>query len=188
MQDGIERDVLSLEGVDHLMRQHQAELRRVGVGDREQGGGIGIVITGDLLGVEVYEKGTKLKRVRQQPEQPVRRLQAAHLGRRQLLVELANQIGPHLLPGPDGHPGTALEGEPGGALDRWAQTVHHVLEQIGPRSRRGRAPAGQERRGQDDESCHPHQSEGAKRGGRIPDSHAPVRYRPYQAKIAGPAS
>ena len=90
----------------------------------EEHGRIGIVEARDLLGVEIEEQRPELQRVGQQAEEAVGRLQPAQAVRRQLLVQLADQVVAHLLPAPHRRPRRPGEPEAGGLLDRTAEAVH----------------------------------------------------------------
>jgi hypothetical protein len=84
--------------VHHLVREHQAELVAPGAGDAEQHRGVGVVVPRHLLGVEVEQQAAELERVGKQAEQPVRRLETAHPVGRELLVQLGQEVPPHLVP------------------------------------------------------------------------------------------
>jgi hypothetical protein len=118
MEDRIEWEILTLERMDHLMGQDQPKLRRIGAGDPEQGGWVRVVVSGYLLGVEVQQQRAEPERVGEEPEQAVSRLQPPQLRCGELLVQLADEIGPYLLPGAERWSGWRLEVEAGGPLDR----------------------------------------------------------------------
>jgi len=96
-ENGVEREMLALERVDHLVGEHEPQLGPVGALDAEEHGRIGVVEAGDLFGVEVEQERSEMQRVRQEAEEPVGGLQPAQAFRRQLLVQFPDQVVPHLL-------------------------------------------------------------------------------------------
>ena len=63
VENGIEREVLTLERMDQLVGQHQAELGAVRALYAEERGGVRIVEARDLLGVEIDQQRPELQRV-----------------------------------------------------------------------------------------------------------------------------
>ncbi len=174
LENRIEREVLSLEGVNHLMGEHQLELIAIGARHPEERGGIGVVIPRHLLGVEVQEQLPQSERVGEETEEPVGGFDTAHPGRRQLLVQLPHQIGSNLLLGSHGGARCGGKLEPHRLFDRRAQAVHQASQRLALHLA-GLAPAGSERQRAGEDT----------RGESEP--HAPVRRPVYQARIDGPS-
>ena len=128
--------------------------------DPEEHRRIRIVEARDLLGVEVEQQRPEMERVGEKTEEPVRRLQSAEPRGRQLLVELGEQIGAHLLPAPHRRLGRRGEAETGGLLDRGAEAVHQHREigvAAGLAILARLAPAGDQHRHQREPRGAPHQ-------------------------------
>ncbi|MFL5460563.1 MAG: hypothetical protein ACJ8AY_07735 [Gemmatimonadales bacterium] len=100
VQNGIEREPLSLQRVHHLVGHHHPQLSRVRSLNTKQGSRVGIVVPRDLLGVQLQQQGSEIQRIGQEAEHSVSGLQPLELGRRQLVIQLAEQVLPHLGPGP----------------------------------------------------------------------------------------
>jgi hypothetical protein len=144
--------------VDHLVRQYQSQLRRIRVAHGEQSGRVGIVVACNLLGVQVEQQRSELQRIREQAEQLVGRFQASQLRRRQLLVQLPDQVGPDLFSSSKRHSGTLLEAETGRALHGGLKTVDETFHNFGTRLCGGSPTAGRD----GNQDCHPKPGEETK--------------------------
>ena len=65
---GVEFDVLILQCVHQLVRDHDAQLIRLDIGGDVEGVGIGVIVTGDLLGEHVDHGRSQLQRIGNQSE------------------------------------------------------------------------------------------------------------------------
>src|ERR1043166_7656501 len=130
MENRIQRQILTLERVYHLVRQYQPKLQPIRPGHAEERSRVGVVIAGYLLTVQVYQQWLESQGIRQEAEQAIRGLDAVHPGRGKLLVKLIDQICPHLFPASLRRSGRVLELESRRSLDRWLEAVYqprHVV-------------------------------------------------------------
>ena len=123
-----QRHVLVLECVHQLVRHDDAQLRRLDVARDVQGVGIRIVVACDLFGEQIDHRRPQLERVGDQAEQPQRRLDPREIGRREVFVELVNDVVAHLRAGPAQHHGLVLELQAGGFGHHGHHAMHHVLQ------------------------------------------------------------
>lgn len=141
MQNGIEREAFSLQRVHHLVGHHHPQLSRVRPFHTKQGSRIGIVVPRNLFGIQLQQQRPEIQRIGQEAEQSISGLQPLELGRRQFVIQLAEQVLPHLRPGPKGRLRRGLEPEPGGLFHPTSKAVHQSAQRIGTDRLGALAPA-----------------------------------------------
>ena len=141
-----------LQCVHQFVGEHQAQRAGLPTLHREQRGGIGVVETGDLFGVQGEKEPTQVDRVRHHVQQPVRRGDSLEPRVGELARQLGDQVGADLVLGAHGGLGHRLELETGGLGDAGHQRVDQnfqllLVDGLGGRRR---AAAGDER---DEDQC-----------------------------------
>ena len=148
LEDRVQREVLALQRVHHLVRQHQPELRPVGTRDAEQGRRVGIVSTPPPVR-RTDPAATAGARVSgSMPGPAVHALQPARYAPAAAPGRACRADGPHLVARTQRRAGRCPEGEPRRALDGSPQAVHQTRE-VGVVVRRAAlAAAGRRARGE----------------------------------------
>ena len=88
---------LVLQGVDQLVRHRRAEVERVHVRRHVEGARIGIVVPRHLLTQHRQQLRPEVEGFGEEPEQAAGGGEPAHLRGGQVLVDLAHDVGEHLL-------------------------------------------------------------------------------------------
>ncbi len=124
----VEVQVLVLQGVHQLVRDHEPRLAGVDVGGEIERVGVGVEVPRDLLGEEIGHGAPQVERVGDQAEQPVGGLRAGELGGREVVVELVNDVVANLGPAAAQHHRAPLEHETDRALDGRHHLLHGLLQ------------------------------------------------------------
>ncbi len=122
----IEREVLVLQRVHQLVREHKAQRGRVGSDDAVQRRRLRIVESRHLLGIEIEEQPLQVERIGDEAEEAIHRLDPFLPCRREVLLQLAQEENSHLLPGLERRVRRALESQPGRTLDHRTEAVHQA--------------------------------------------------------------
>src|SRR5439155_895812 len=128
LEQRIEVDVLALQGVHQLVRDTGPHDERIDVRRHIEGVRVGIEVAADLLGEDVRKGFTQVKRIRHEAEEAQRRLQPGELRGREILVELVDDVVPHLIPVARRDRGIPFEFEPGYLLERGHPLVHQLAQ------------------------------------------------------------
>src|SRR2546422_3175298 len=124
----VEVQVLVLQRVHQLVRDHETGLARIDVGGDVERVRVGIEVPRYLLGQEVDHGAAQVERIGDQAEQPVRGLRALELGGREVVVELADDVVPNLRATATQHDGTLAKPEAGGPLEGGDHLLHGLLQ------------------------------------------------------------
>src|SRR5204862_5684708 len=124
----VEVQVLVLQRVHQLVRDHETGLARIDVGGDVERVRVGIEVPRYLLGQEVDHGAAQVERIGDQAEQPVRGLRALELGGREVVVELVDDVVPNLPAAATQHDGALSKPQAGGAFDGGDHLLHRLLQ------------------------------------------------------------
>ena len=95
-EDRIEVHVLALQGVHQLVGDARPDDERVDVRRYVEGVRVGIEVAADLLGEDVRKRFPQVEGLRHEAEEAQRLLQPGELRRREIFVELVDDVVAHL--------------------------------------------------------------------------------------------
>src|SRR5438477_2620835 len=124
----VEVQVLVLQRVHQLVRDHQTRLAGIDVGRDVERVRVGIEIARHLLGQEVDHGAAQVERIGDQTEQPIRSLRAGELGGREVVIELVDDVVANLRAAAAQHDGTLAKAQAGGPFDGGDHLLHGLLQ------------------------------------------------------------